>query len=132
MASNSNTIGPLKKVSLVFTAGTTSELKDLLAVPEPLEFIFSIGTQGLTQFECVLDGKKTGDQGTIEINKDEMNEIFGHIIPCTYLFPLNAAQFFMHYNIIDVTDASPQEIIKSMAAAGGGCGDGCSCGCGSH
>ena len=130
MESNSNAIEPLKKVSLVFTAGMTPEAKDLLAAPEPLEFIFGIGTQGLTQFECVLDGKQSGDQGTIEVNKDEMDDIFGHIIPCTYLFPVNASQFFMHYSIIDVTDASSTEIVKSMAKAGGGCGEGCSCGCG--
>lgn len=130
MEKNAKIIGPLKKVSLVFTAGTTLALKDLLAVPEPLEFIFGIGTQGLTQFECALDGKQSGDQGSLEINKDEMSDMFGHIIPCTYLLPVNAGQFFMHYNIIEITDASSQEIIKAMAKAGGGCGDGCSCGCG--
>lgn len=130
MGSNSNVIGPLKKVSLVFTVGTESELKDLLAVPETLEFIFGIGTQGLTQLECVLDGKQSGDQGMIEINKDAMDDIFGHIIPCTNSFPVNAGHLFMHYSIIDITDASSQEIIKSMAKAGGdGCGGGCSCGC---
>jgi len=66
MGSNSNAIGPLKKVSLVFTTGSTSELKDQLA------------------------------------SRSLWN-------------------LFM---------ASAQEIIKSMAKAGGGCGDGCSCGCG--
>ena len=130
MGNNSNIAGPLKKIKLNFTAGTAPDLTDLPVVPEPLEFIFGIGTEGLTPFECALDGKQSGDQGTIEIHKDEMDDIFGHIIPCTYLFPVNAAQFFMHYHIIDVTDASSREIIKSMAGVAGGCGDGCSCGCG--
>jgi len=130
MGNNSNIAGPLKKITLNYTAGTTPELKNLITAPEPLEFIFGIETEGLTPFECALDGKQTGDKGTIEIIKGDMGEIFGHIIPCTQLFPVSAGHFYLHYNITGISDASAREIIKSMAASGGGCGDGCDCGCG--
>jgi hypothetical protein len=131
MVKSSNTIGPLKKVSLVFSAGTTAELTDLMSVAEPLEFVFGIGTQGLTQFECALDGKLSGDKGFIEVNKKDLDAVFGHIIPCTYFLPIDSSHFYLQYSIVDISDASPREVVKSMAAAGGGgCGDGCDCGCG--
>jgi hypothetical protein len=130
MGNNSYIAEPLKKISLTYTAGTTSESQDLINVPEALEFIFGIGTEGLTQFECVLDGKQAGDQGCIEVDKKDFVEIFGHIIPCTQPFPVSASHFFLHYNITNISDASSREVIKSMAAKNGGCGDGCDCGCG--
>ncbi len=131
MGNNSNTAEPLKKISLNYTAGTTPELKDLIDVPGTLEFIFGIGTQGLTQLECALDGKQAGDNGLIEVDKKNFEDIFGHIIPCTQPFPVSASHFFLHYNITNISDASPREVVKSMAAGGGGgCGDGCGCGCG--
>jgi hypothetical protein len=130
MEHNSYIAEPLKRVSLSYTAGTTPELKDLLDAPENLEFIFGIGTDGLTQFECLLDGKKAGDQGFIEVDKKHFADIFGHIIPCTQPFPVNVNHFFLHYNITNISDPSPREIVRSMAAGGGGCGDGCDCGCG--
>ena len=130
MENNSYIVEPLKKISLNYTAGTTPELKDLMDTPENLEFIFGIGTEGLTQFECALDGKKAGDQGFIEVGKKNFEEIFGHIIPCKQPFPVSAGHFFLHYSITDISDASSTEIIKSMAAKSGGCGDGCDCGCG--
>lgn len=130
MENNSNIAGPLKKIKLNFTAGTAPDLTDLPVVPEPLEFIFGIGTEGLTQFECALDGKQPGDKGVIEVDKKNFEEIFGHIIPCPQSFPLNAGHFYLHYNIIGISDASSREIIKSMAAINAGCGDSCDCGCG--
>jgi hypothetical protein len=131
METNSNTVEPLKKISLNYTAGTTPDLKDLIDVPETLEFIFGIGTEGLTQFECALDGKQAGEQGFIEVDKKDFVEIFGHIIPCAQPFPVSASHFFFHYNIANISDPSPREVVKSMAAGGGGgCGDGCDCGCG--
>ncbi len=132
MGNNSYIAEPLKKISLNYTAGTTPELKDLIGAPENLEFIFGIGTQGLTQFECALNGKQAGDQGFIEVDKNDFEEIFGHIIPCTQPFSVTASHFFLHYNITSISDASPREVVKSMATASGSgsCGGDCDCGCG--
>ena len=133
MDNNSNIVEPLKKVTLEFTVGITPELKDWPLSLETLEFIYGIGTEGLTEFECVLDGKQTGDKGSVEIIKGDMAEIFGHIIPCTYVFSVDADRFYMHYKITGISDTSPSDVVKSMAAAaGGGCGGSCGCGCGFH
>jgi len=128
-----DTAGPLKKISLNYTAGTTPDLQDLITTPEPLEFIFGVGTEGLTTFECALDGKQSGDTGAIEVDQKNFEEIFGHIIPCTQTFPVTAPHYYLHYHITGISGASSREIVKSMAsAAGGGCGDSCDCGCGTH
>lgn len=131
MKNNSKTVGPLKKISLSFTAGTAPELSDLISAPQSLEFIFGIGTQGLTPFECLLDGKKSGDKDLIEVNAKNLTEFFGHIIPCTQVLPIRSDHFFLRFIISDISDALPKDVVKSLAAAGG-CGDGCDCGCGAH
>jgi len=131
MENNSKTVGPLKKVSLSFTAGTAPELTDLISAPQSLEFIFGIGTQGLTEFECLLDGKKSNDKGLIEVNTKDPAEFFGHTIACAQVLPIHSDHFFLQYTITGISDASPKDVVKSLAAAGG-CGADCDCGCGSH
>lgn len=131
MENKSTAVGPLKKVSLLLTAGTTPELSDLIAAPEPLEFIFGVGTQGLTKFECLLDGKQAGDQGVIEVDNCNPDEIFGHIFSCLHQFHIHSSRFYLKYTITNIAEATPREVVKSLAAAGG-CGSSCDCGCGSH
>lgn len=132
MEKSSNTVGPLKKVSLHFTAGKTSGSYDLISTPQPFEFIFGIASDGLTQFECALDGKQTGDEGVIEVEQKNLAEIFGHIFSCAFPFPVNSEHLYLHYTITGISNAAPNEVVKSMAAiSGGGCGGSCGCGCGS-
>ena len=55
------TIGPLKKISLLLEAGTGPDKTDLTAGPIASEFIFGAGSQGLCPFEFQLAAKKEGD-----------------------------------------------------------------------
>lgn len=131
MSNKTTTIEPLKTVSLEYTAGTTPESNDLIAAPKPLAFIFGIGTEGLTAFECALDGKAVGDNGSIEVTSNGFEEIFGHILSRSEMFTLNPGCFYLHYTIKDIADTAPSEVVRSIAAAAGGCGGNCGCGCGS-
>ena len=131
MTNKTNTIEPLKTVSLEYTAGTTPESNDLISAPKPLTFIFGIGTEGLTAFECALDGKAIGDNGSIEVSANSVEEIFGHILSGSEMFTLNPGRFYLHYTIIGISDTAPSEVVRSIAAATGGCGGSCGCGCGS-
>ena len=47
-------IGALKKVTLSLEAGRSPEAMDLTSQPLPFEFIFGLGTAGLTPFEVEL------------------------------------------------------------------------------
>ena len=133
MENNSHTVEALKKVSLIYTIGSTPESEDLIFAPKPLEFIFGIGTEGLTAFECALDGKFSGDKGSIEVNTKKFSEIFGHIISQNDMSPAGGNHFYLHYTITGISDTSPGEVVRSMASVvGSDCGGGCGCGCGSH
>lgn len=132
MTNKANTIEPLKKVSLEYTAGTTPESNDLIPAPKSMAFIFGIGTEGLTAFECALDGKSIGYNGSIEVSATGFEEIFGHILSGSEMFTLNPGRFYFHYTIIGISDSAPREVVRSIAAAAGsGCGGNCGCGCGS-
>lgn len=132
MSNKTTSIEPLKKVSLEYTAGTRPESNDLIAAPKSLAFIFGIGTEGLTTFECELDNKAIGDNGSIEVSATDFEEIFGHILSASEMFTLNPGRFYLHYTITGISDTDPGEVVRSIAAAaGGGCGGSCGCGCGS-
>lgn len=123
------TVEALKKVSLLLTAGTTAGGTDLISDPQPVEFIYGIGSRGLTGLECALAGKQAGDEGAIPFEAHNRPEIFGHILPYAIQSRLTAGQGYVQYRITDVADTTPTEVVRSMAAAVRGCGDGCGCGC---
>jgi len=135
MTENSQTIDALKKIFLTYTAGTAPESRDLVQMPRKLEFVYGIGTEGLTSFEYALAGKVAGESGRIEVNPGGFDEIFGHIISKNDMFPtgwIDPGRFYVQYAIAGISDTSPSEVVKSIAAAVGGCEGGCGCGCGSH
>lgn len=131
MAKHIRPVGPLKKVSLEITVGTTPELKDLGSNPESVEFIFGIGVDGLTPFECAIEGKIEGEESAVKVQQAELNEFFGRLVGCISKFSMDADPLFINYKIRSVSDSSPREVVKAMAG-GSGCGGSCDCGCTIH
>ena len=123
--------GPLKKISIALLAGASKKLKDCSIAPEQIEFIYGIGIEGLTPFECAIDGKMAGDEGVVEVHASQRNEFFGHLMGCASKFSVDADPFYLHFKICSVSDTSPQEVVKAMAGDSG-CGGSCDCGCGVH
>jgi len=133
MTNTATIVEALKRVTLEITAGTGPDIMDLVSIPQTVEFVFGIGSRGLTEFEYALAGKQAGDKGTITFEGHNQWEIFGHILPCEVQSRLAAGKGYVQYRIIGVADTTPAEVVRSMAAAvGGGCGDGCGCGCEGH
>jgi hypothetical protein len=132
MANKTTPIETLKKVALEITAGTGPDIMDLVSVPQTVEFVFGIASGGLTEFEYALAGKQAGDKGSIAFEAHNQSEIFGHILPCEVQSRLTAGKGYVRYRITGVSDTTPAEVVRSMAAAVGGCGDGCGCGCEGH
>jgi hypothetical protein len=124
-------VGPLKKVSLEVAAGTTKEITDLSHAPELVEFIFGIGVEGLTPFECAIDGKIAGEEVTVKIPSAQRKEFFGHLMGCASKNFGDVDPLYLHFRIQAVSDSSPREIVKAMADDSG-CGGSCDCGCESH
>ena len=126
--------GPLKKITLTYTAGTGPDARDLAPTSRDLEFIFGIAVEGFTLLECALDGKIPGDSGVLEIAKNDLPEFFGHILDWADVFPVNLDPVYFHYTITSVADVPASEVVRAMAkaTAEGGCGGGGGCGCGGH
>ncbi len=128
---DSVSIGPLKKVSLVYTAGRTPDSADLIHTPKPLEFIFGLGVSGLTPFEYELAGRRAGEQGVIQVDRATALEVFGRLLPWRLELPSSPDPFYLHYKITGISNAESREVVKAMAEASA-CGGDCDCGCGSH
>ena len=96
----------------------------------PFEFIYGVGSQGITPFEKALFGKGVGDQIRFELSPADYCETIGHLeLPLLkqtgIMKPIS-----LQVTIDDVSKATDMEVVKAMAA-GGSCDD-CGCGCGGH
>lgn len=125
-------IEALKKVSLEITVGTVADRMDLIQEPVLVDFVFAVGSFGLTGLEYELAGKKAGDSGTICVEPHHRSEMFGHVLPCEVASRLPGGRIFVRYRVTGIADTTSSEVVHYMASAAGGCGEGCDCGCGGH
>jgi hypothetical protein len=118
------TIGPLKKISLLLEAGTGPDKTDLTAAPIAFEFIFGAGSQGLCPFEFQLADKKEGDALSMRVRGEELADLFQHLLMSALAVLESVGAFYLKVKIVRVSEADPKEVIKAMAEAGS-CGDHC-------
>ena len=124
MNQNLQVVGPLKKISLLFEAGTGPDKKDLTFEPIPFEFIFGAGSQGLSPFEFQLADKKEGEGLRMHIRAEELSDVFQHLLIPSLGIPESISGIYLNVKIVRVSEADPKEVIKAMAEAAG-CGDHC-------
>lgn len=120
-------VNPLKKVIVTISAGHRPAGKEILNA-NTIEFIFGLGKEGLTPLERSLAGKKAGDSVTIQIDRSEVPEFFGHVVMYIPMHKSSLSNFYMNVKIRSVENASPREVIRAMAQITS-CGGNCSCGC---
>ena len=121
------TISPLKRVIVAMSAGNRPTSRELLD-DDGLEFIFGLGKEGLTPLERSLAGKKAGDLVTIQMNRKEAAEFFGHLLICPESLKSRSNRFYMNLKICGVETATPREVVRAMASTTS-CGANCACGC---
>ena len=127
-----NKIENLKKIKLSWQAGTSQNIMNLTPKYSGLEFIFGLGSGGMTPFEYELVDKVEGQSVLIYLEKESLHSFFEHIKPPLMdLFDVRN-NTYLKVKIEAVTPAENREIIKAMAdmAAHGGAGCDCGCGCG--
>lgn len=122
-------VAPLKKTALVYTAGSTENAADLVSTPQPVEFIFGLGVDGLSDFEYHLEGKTVGEKLQYRLQRSRLEETFGHLLPLMEALPSDIPEFYLHVEITAVSEASQRQLVKALAE-GASCG--CGCGCGLH
>ena len=124
MGENRQAVGPLRKISLLLEAGTGPDKTDLSAGPVAFEFIFGVGSRGLSPFEFQLANKKEGDGLSLRIRGEEVVDLLQHLLIPSLAALESVAAFYLKVKIVKVNEADPKEVIKAMAEAGS-CGDSC-------
>jgi hypothetical protein len=125
-----NKIEILKEITLSIQAGASQEAMNLKPKYRKFEFIFGLGSKGLTPFEFELGDKVEGDSIVFHQKKEDVYSFFEHLnLPIMDLFE-DRPEVYLKVTIEAVRSADNRKIIKAMAAmaAHGGCG--CDCGCG--
>lgn len=123
MTSTSPTIDNLMRVSLTVNSGDQPS-------GTSFEFIYGVGSQGVTPFEKALFGKGAGDQVQFDMTSADFCETIGHLqLPLRkqagIIEPVS-----LRVTVDAVAKATDLEVVKAMAA-NGSCSD-CDCGCGGH
>jgi len=122
-------VSKLLKISLSIEAGTLPAVMDLTNSPRNLEFIFGIGSGGITPFEYELVEKQPGDAVTLHVQPGSAPVFFEHLTSPIMRGIESRDPFYMKAKIVSITQPDNREIIKAMAEKSD-CGEGCDCGCG--
>ena len=129
------TIEPMMKVNLSFTAGVTPDEMNIPLEHPDFEFIFGIGSGGLTPFEYELVDMEAGGSIDLQLRSTDTQRFFEHLYPSVRGLFLDRSELFLNVRITAIGAAEGPEIIKAMAEmtarseGGSGCGGGCGCGC---
>ena len=127
---NSTAIGPLTKVSLTLAACRDDPGDKPPAANIQFEFVYGIGTGGLSAFEKALYGLLAGARMKIRVETKEMQSYFEHLrCPLSEAVkirpPLNLA-----IEVLSVRPATDRELVHALANRdSGGCDCGCGCAC---
>ncbi len=130
-----NTIKPMMKINLTFTARTGPEDRRIPLDHADFEFIFGIGSGGLTPFEYELADRTSGEEVGFLLRDHQRQSFFEHLYPPVVGLFIDYAELFLNARINSIEKAEGREIIKAMAEmtarseGGGGCGGDCGCGC---
>ena len=124
-----NKVEKLKKITLTFQAGTTRESMELAPECPGLNFIFGIGREGMTAFECELADKAEGEDVLLHLKKEAFHNFFEHLNPPLMDLFDGRDAVYLKVRIVAVAVAENREIVKAMAEKSAHGGLGCDCGC---
>ena len=117
-------IDALQKINLSLEAGTTPDSMDLTPESYSYEFIFGLGTEGLTPLEFQLVGKTEGDEICLHLKREEIPQAFRHLIMPPLDIPDKLDSFYLKVQVVKVVSADQREVIKALAKIAN-CGDLC-------
>lgn len=117
MVDKEQVIGPLMKVHLMLEAGRSKEGNAYTLEPVPFEFIFGIGSGGMTPFEYALMEKGEGDAISLQVTREEEAVLFEHLVLPPLGVPWDAHTYWLRGRIHQVLQADQREVVAAMAAA---------------
>lgn len=125
-----NKVENLKKITLSLQAGTSQDTMDLAPKYPEIEFIFGLGTEGMTPFEYELADRTEGESTLLHLKKKDFCSFFEHLNPPLVDLFDGRDDVYLKVKIDAVTPAGNREVVKAMAAMAAHGGAGCDCGCG--
>ena len=117
-------IGYLHKVSVSLNGTDRGKESGNKVGPKRFDFIYGIGSDGLSPLECALEGKKEKDELVLDIRENDAVHIFQHLwIPeLEDLFLYGAPN--LQVMVLSVGEAEPREVIRALAE-NARCGESC-------
>ena len=112
------------KITLELEAGTKPESMDLSPGPSRFEFIFGLGKDGLTPFECELADMGEGESVTIFIKPGEFPEAFQHLQIPPLGITDEVESLYLKVIVQKIVQAEQKEVIGALAEMAK-CGDHC-------
>ncbi len=123
------TVGPMHKISLSLRATPEESSNAQATAAKTFEFVFGIGTEGMSAFEQALEGKSEGEKLSVSVGYHNMHTYFEHLLcPLMEAIEINPP-FDLDIEIRSVTAVSDRELVKALAQKSGGCDGDCGCGC---
>jgi hypothetical protein len=117
----------LRKIGISFEAGSAPERMDLDISRKTAEFIFGVGSTGLSPLEAKLAGKRIGDTVVFSLDRNRIPALAEHLCRHMPQVPDGDDPFYLQIRIEDIREADNREVVKAMAEMSE-CGEGCSCG----
>jgi hypothetical protein len=105
----------LKKITLSVVAGTAPDSMDLSPQSSQIEFIYGLGTSGLTPFELQLADRTVGEEIQLDINREEIPQVFQHLLLLPLNLPDDLDSFHLRLKVMKVIPADQREVIKALA-----------------
>lgn len=117
----------MQKITLALEAGSSAEAVDLTPEAVTFDFIFGIGSQGLTPFEFQVAGLSEGEVVVIPVLQSEAGPFFGYHRPPILQWTAGREVFYLTVHVLRVAPAESREVIKAMAdmTACNDCGGDC-------
>lgn len=101
--------------------------------PATLSFIYGLGRDGLSDFECCLEERECGDHIEFIVKGSEVAESFGTLFPSVQGLiagMIRPEVFKFDIEILVIEEVENSEVVAALASSVSGCGSGGSCGCG--
>jgi hypothetical protein len=115
----SDRVDNLRMVTVSMEAGKTAQTMDLTPTPQECEFVFGVGSKGLTPLEFELAGKNIGEEVLTHLRREDLADPFQHVpIPSFCLSP-TLDGCWLKLRIARVREADQREIIKALADMAG-------------
>jgi hypothetical protein len=112
----------LKKVTLNLEVRADS--KNPVREPAEVEFIFGIGSGGLTPFEYELADREEGEEILLRIQHSTIPQVFQHLPILPRHLPEELDPVYLKVRVVKVAKADQREVIKALAEIAE-CGDQC-------